>query len=80
MRSRTSTPSLLAIATLLSTYLSLVTAHIVITYPGDRGNNLLKSGTPEETNGLGEGANGTFPYGMQWMYPCKSYFSPSLSL
>lgn len=72
MRSRTSTPSIIAIATLISTYISLVTAHTVITYPGYRGNNLIRTGTPYETNGLGEGPNGTFPYGMQWMYPCKS--------
>lgn len=32
-------------------------AHIVISYPGWRGNNLV--------------TNETFPYGMQWTYPCK---------
>jgi hypothetical protein len=32
-------------------------AHTVITYPGWRGDNLI--------------TNETFPYGMQWMYPCK---------
>ncbi|PSS28292.1 hypothetical protein M430DRAFT_113882 [Amorphotheca resinae ATCC 22711] len=31
-------------------------AHTVITYPGWRGDNLI--------------TNETFPYGMQWMYPC----------
>nr|XP_036574909.1 protein-like protein 2 [Colletotrichum truncatum]KAF6781394.1 protein-like protein 2 [Colletotrichum truncatum] len=31
-------------------------AHIVISYPGWRGNNLI--------------TNETFPYGMQWSYPC----------
>lgn len=36
--------------------LSLVEAHTVITYPGWRGDNLI--------------TNDTFPYGMQWMYPC----------
>ncbi|PHH88990.1 hypothetical protein CDD83_6796 [Cordyceps sp. RAO-2017] len=35
---------------------SLASAHSVITYPGWRGNNLI--------------TNDTFPYGMQWMYPC----------
>jgi hypothetical protein len=35
---------------------ALSTAHTVITYPGWRGNNLI--------------TNDTFPYGMQWMYPC----------
>lgn len=34
----------------------LVSAHTVITYPGWRGDNLV--------------TNETFPYGMQWMYPC----------
>ncbi|TVY80812.1 Uncharacterized protein LSUE1_G003264 [Lachnellula suecica] len=33
-----------------------VAAHTVITYPGWRGDNLV--------------TNDTFPYGMQWMYPC----------
>ncbi|TVY48415.1 Uncharacterized protein LOCC1_G001560 [Lachnellula occidentalis] len=33
-----------------------VAAHTVITYPGWRGDNLI--------------TNDTFPYGMQWMYPC----------
>lgn len=32
-------------------------AHTVIVYPGWRGDNLV--------------TNATFPYGMQWMYPCK---------
>ncbi|GFP52861.1 hypothetical protein ACSS6W_000267 [Trichoderma asperelloides] len=35
---------------------ALVEAHIVLVYPGTRGNNLI--------------TNDTFPYGMQWMYPC----------
>lgn len=34
-----------------------VDAHTVITYPGWRGNNLIQ--------------NETFPYGMQWSYPCE---------
>lgn len=52
------------IATMLSSSLLciasalLASAHTVITYPGWRGNNLI---TDED-----------FPYGMQWMYPCKS--------
>lgn len=36
--------------------LGLGEAHSVITYPGWRGDNLI--------------TNDTFPYGMQWMYPC----------
>lgn len=43
--------ALLAVA-----FAALASAHIVITYPGWRGNNLIE--------------NATFPYGMQWMYPC----------
>lgn len=35
---------------------ALVEAHSVLVYPGTRGNNLI--------------TNDTFPYGMQWMYPC----------
>ncbi|KAK5013912.1 hypothetical protein LTR16_002293 [Cryomyces antarcticus] len=53
---------------------SLVAAHTVITYPGWRGNNLHANGTVEQGN-LGidyDSSNGSrsFPYGMQWMYPC----------
>jgi len=35
---------------------SLVEAHTVLVYPGWRGDNLI--------------TNSTWPYGMQWMYPC----------
>ncbi|KAG5939224.1 hypothetical protein E4U59_003273 [Claviceps monticola] len=37
-------------------FAALTPAHSVITFPGWRGNNLI--------------TNDTFPYGMQWMYPC----------
>ncbi|KAG6059217.1 hypothetical protein E4U17_006710 [Claviceps sp. LM77 group G4] len=37
-------------------FVALAQAHSVITFPGSRGNNLI--------------TNDTFPYGMQWMYPC----------
>ncbi|KAB5578048.1 hypothetical protein GE09DRAFT_538951 [Coniochaeta sp. 2T2.1] len=40
----------------LLAFLSLSEAHIVFTYPGTRGNNLI--------------TNETFPYAMQWTYPC----------
>lgn len=67
--------SLLTAATWL---FALVSSHTVITYPGQRGNNLHMFGSVADTNGLGEttlGRNdsnpyGQFPYGMQWMYPC----------
>lgn len=36
---------------------TFVRAHTVVTYPGWRGDNLI--------------TNNTFPYGMQWMYPCE---------
>lgn len=57
---------------------TLVSSHTVITYPGQRGNNLHTFGTPADTDGLGEttmGINdtnpfGQYPYGMQWAYPC----------
>ncbi|KAH8805049.1 hypothetical protein F5884DRAFT_798301 [Xylogone sp. PMI_703] len=46
--------------TLLLLFTALLTSvaypHTVITYPGDRGNNLI--------------TNQTFPYAMQWVYPC----------
>ena len=40
---------------------TLTAAHTVITYPGWRGDNLI--------------TNDTFPYGMQWMYPCEWHTS-----
>jgi hypothetical protein len=47
-------------SSLLAVTMATVTsAHIVISYPGWRGNNLI--------------TNDTFPYGMQWEYPCE-YF------
>ncbi|KAI1344141.1 hypothetical protein F5Y15DRAFT_410992 [Xylariaceae sp. FL0016] len=48
-------------------------AHVVMVYPGWRGNNLVLNGSVEETNGLGAGlseAATLYPYGMQWIYPC----------
>lgn len=57
---------------------NLATAHTVITYPGWRGNNLHTTGALPETNpdSIGIDYNNStgeveFPYGMQWMYPCK---------
>lgn len=43
---------------------ALASAHSVIVYPGWRGNNLI--------------TNDSFPYGMQWMYPCESSSARSL--
>jgi hypothetical protein len=50
-----------ALLTLLSA--AVASAHVVISYPGWRGNNLV--------------TNESFPFGMQWMYPCKC---PSASI
>ena len=61
----------LTVAACLSNLFSLVTSHTVITYPGWRGNNLHSPGSIAEQRGLGVGENGTYPYGMQWIYPCK---------
>ena len=60
----------------LLSILALVSAHTVITYPGWRGDNLHSNGTVEDTDGLGTFAVDSnqdylYPYGMQWMYPCK---------
>ncbi|KAI9812213.1 MAG: hypothetical protein M1832_000482 [Thelocarpon impressellum] len=41
----------------LAAALTAVSAHTVISYPGSRGNNLLQG-------------NATFPYDLQWQYPC----------
>lgn len=51
-----------------------VMGHTIITYPGYRGNNLYTNGTVEEGDGLGtyyKDGSYLYPYGMQWMYPCK---------
>jgi len=40
----------------IAIWIAVVDAHTVLTYPGSRGNNLV--------------TNDTFPFGMQWMYPC----------
>jgi hypothetical protein len=75
------TSFLLAAAALVSQ----ASAHLVITYPGWRGNNLHDSGkTPDNTipeDGLGVHYNNQthdleYPYGMQWIYPCKSIRMP----
>lgn len=65
---------------LVATWSSLTAAHTVIVYPGWRGNNIVTNGTvaPNDPTvlpgslGISYTANGTrtFPYGMQWMYPC----------
>ena len=57
-------------------------AHIMISYPLWRGNNLISNGTdpwlvPGSIGGVGiqDTTNGTaeliFPYGMQYTYPCE---------
>lgn len=61
---------LVAALTCLTALVSPVSSHTVITYPGWRGDNLLKSGDIGQEKGLGAGANQTYPYGMQWIYPC----------
>lgn len=58
----------------LCALVAVANCHVVISYPGWRGNNLIRNGTVEETNGVGVGFSGDtmlFPYGMQWIYPCR---------
>lgn len=68
---------------------SLASAHTVIVYPGWRGNNIHTNGTvgPKDPaiipgslgqNWDNETGTYTFPYGMQWMYPCT--FNHHISL
>ncbi|KAF3798852.1 hypothetical protein GCG54_00008310 [Colletotrichum gloeosporioides] len=45
-----------SVTVLAGSFASLATAHVEISYPGWRGNNII--------------TNETFPFGMQWMYPC----------
>ena len=58
----------------LTAITSFASAHTVITYPGWRGDNLYTNGTVTDTSiGIDYLSNGsaTFPWGMQWMYPCE---------
>jgi hypothetical protein len=48
--------SIASLVALAATVQSFAMAHMIMSYPGYRGNNLI--------------SNETFPYGMQWMYPC----------
>lgn len=56
---------------------AIASAHTIITYPGWRGNNLHTNGTLPELNpdtisiDTFENGSHAFPFGMQWMYPCK---------
>ena len=64
-------------ALLILLYAGLTHAHTVITYPGYRGNNLHTNGTVAQAHGLGvayDKGNDSyiFPYGMEWIYPCRS--------
>ena len=73
---RTRASSLLLVT--LTTILSLTSAHIVITYPGSRGNTLISNGTVDDTNGLMDYSTSSgrlFPYGMEWEYPCMLVYS-----
>ena len=80
--------ALLTAVTCLCFLSAIVSSHTVITYPGWRGDNLHTNGSISGDNGtmvvdgsygLGTGANNTYPYGMQWMYPCMSSI-PSSSI
>ena len=82
----TSRPLLLAATSCLSLLATLVSSHTVITYPGMRGDNLHTTGNITGfngsdivgSNGLGVGGDNTYPYGMQWIYPCmRSSLLPS---
>ena len=71
-------PLLLATTSCLFFLSTLVSSHTVITYPGMRGDNLHTTGNItgfngsdiSGSNGLGVGSDNTYPYGMQWIYPC----------
>jgi hypothetical protein len=73
----------------LAAICSQVSGHLVMVYPGWRGDNLKDSGKlPDGSipqDGLGVGLSNdslTYPYGMQWIYPCTytshQYFGTSL--
>lgn len=76
-----SSPSLAIVALCLAAFSSVVSTHTVITYPGWRGDNLHTTGNVTDDAfpsgaglgvGLGTGKNNlTYPFGMQWIYPCS---------
>lgn len=69
--------SILALLSLLT----LAYGHIVITYPGWRGDNLHSNGTVQESNGLETAPlddKYIWPYGMQWSYPCTLSGRPAV--
>jgi hypothetical protein len=75
-----------AVLAIVATW-SLAAAHTVITYPGWRGNNLHTTGEAPQYNpdtiGIDYNSNNdtySFPYGMQWMYPCKQARTGGLGL
>ena len=56
---------------------NVANAHTAIVDPGSRGDNFGKNGTLTESDGQGmaiseDGSDPIFPYGMTFMYPCKS--------
>ena len=53
----------------LLAFVSFASAHIVISYPGWRGDNLHANGSYN----VDDYKPDLFPYGMQWMYPCKHH-------
>lgn len=63
----------------LAALFTISSAHLVVTYPGWRGDNLKDSGKLQDgsipQDGLGVRYNNQsqeleYPYGMQWIYPC----------
>ena len=70
-------PHLATMIACLLSLSSLATSHTVITYPGWRGDNLKQTGNATASNGLGVGPDDTYPYGMQWIYPCS--YLPTIS-
>ena len=69
---------LLTATFLLNLLSTLVSSHTVITYPGWRGNNFYTNGSIEGDSGLGVGSNNSYPFGMQWIYPCKFPYFPTI--
>ena len=57
---------------ILTALLPHVLSHTIITYPGIRGDNLKTNGSIADEDGLGVGKDNTYPYGMQWAYPCMN--------
>lgn len=66
-----------SLTTTLLSVVHVATSHLVLTYPGWRGDSLNTTGNVTQTNGMngvtaldGNSSDLLYPFGQQWAYPC----------